>query len=104
MTAAPLFRLEREARLAAARKWIGARVIVEVGRDPDPIYWHRYSPATVVAVAIPMSGTVADYLILRRDDGRAWVTSPSNRQTGDVETDTLAISLAGVRAIRLAAV
>lgn len=104
MTAGPLFRLEREARLEAARKWIGARVIVQVGRHPEPETWHRYKPATVVAVAVPMTGTVADFLIIRRDDGAAWVTSPSNRQTGEVETDTLAISLAEVRAIRLAAV
>lgn len=100
---APLFRLPRLERLEAARKWVGATVELTVGRHPDPTTWERYELVEVVAVAVPLTGTVADHIIIRRADGGTWTLErhASARQDGRVQTDTLAVSLADVRAIRL---
>lgn len=95
----PLFRLEHQARLEAARKWVGATVEVVVGRHPEPGSWHTYSGVTVVAVAVPFVGTVSPMLIIRRTDGREWVTGKTGRQP-ELATDTGGLSLADVRTIR----
>lgn len=95
-----LFRLTRLERLEAARKWVGATVDVIIGREPHPDAWTRYHGVTVVAVAVPLVGTVADVVVLRRTDGRAWSVPPTNRQRDEVAADTVAVSLAELRSIR----
>jgi hypothetical protein len=95
-----LFRLPRAERLEAARRWVGATVDVTVGRQPEPESWHRYRGVQVVAAAVPMTGTFADVMVVRRVDGRVWrIEQAYGRQKDPVDTDSLALSLADVREI-----
>lgn len=102
MTGGPLFRLDRQERLDAARKWVGATVDLVVGRHPEPDTWERWRGVKVVAVAVMLTGTVADHMIVRQAHEGTWTIErhASARQGGSVQADTLGISLADIREVR----